>query len=187
MKRFLLVVGILSITALTLGVAGFAYAQNQTPPNPDHPYGPGMMRNYGDYGRGYWHGMMGEFGRGYGRGMMDWNSGYGPMHEWMVAALAERLGVPTDEIEARHAAGESMWEIAQSEGLSVDEIQDLMFSAHDKALEDAVANGWMTEEQAKWMDAHMDQMWSGDFENGAFGGHCGGGGRYNNSRWQDQN
>ena len=44
------------------------------------------------------------------------------------------------------------------------------------ALEDAVANGLMTEEQAEWMDGHMEQMWSGDYEDGGFGGHCGGGG-----------
>jgi hypothetical protein len=179
MKKILLVVGIVSITVLAFGAVGYAYAQNQTPPGLEYPHGSGMM---GDLD-GYEHGMMG----GYGHGMMGLNGEYGPMHGSMVAALAEALAISSDEIEARHDAGETMWEIAESEGLSAEEIQKVMSSTHDNALEDAVANGLMNEEQAEWMDDHMDQMWSGDYQDGAFGGHCGGGGMYNNSRWQGEN
>jgi hypothetical protein len=70
--------------------------------------------------------------------------------------------------------------------LSADEIQNLMLSAHDTALEDAVANGQLTEEQAEWMDSHMEQMWNDEYGEGDFGGHCGGGG-WNISRWQGEN
>ena len=191
MKKVLLVVGIASIAVLAFGVVGYAYAQTQTPPAPQYPYGHGMMGDYEGYGRGQGRGMHALNGvegmGGYGHGMMGLNGEYGPMHESMVAALVKALELPSEEIEARHDAGETMWEIAEAEGLSAEEIQELMFSAHDIGLEDAVANGWMTEEQAEWMDGHMDQMWSGDYENGAFGGHCGGGGMYNNSRWQAEN
>ena len=184
MKKILLVVGVVSIAVLALGFVGYAYAQNQTPPGLDYPHGPGMM---GDFD-GYDHGMMGDHGRGYGHGMMTGLNGeHGPMHETMVTALADALDLPADEIEARHDAGETMWEIAETEGLSAEETQELMSSAHNNALEDAVANGLMTEEQAEWMDDHMDQMWNGDYQEGAFGNHCGGGGMYNNSRWQGEN
>lgn len=167
MKKILVVVGILSIVVLAFGAAGLAFAHNQTPPDSENPYG---------YGRG----MMGDYDRGFGNGMfagmgMSWNDEYGPMHETMVAAVADALGLSLEEIEARHDAGETLWEIAAAGGLSDEEIQNLMSSAHDVALEDAVANGWMTEEQTKWMDAHMEQMWNGDYGNGHFGGHCGGG------------
>jgi hypothetical protein len=162
MKKTYLIVAIIGVTVLALGLAGFAYAQDQTPPNPEYPYGPGMMGSFG--GRG----MMGGFG---GRGMMGWNGEEGPMHEAMIAELAEVLGLEESEIEARHDAGETLWEIAEAEGLSDEEIQDLMFSAHDVALEEAVANGWLTEEQAEWMEDHMNGMWEG-------GNHCGGG-RFN--------
>ena len=190
MKKTLLIVAILSIAVLTLGVAGYAYAQDQTPHAPEYPYGLGMMEDYD----GYDHGMMGGYVHGYGHGMhvlsgaegMDWNGEHGPMHEAMIATFAEALDLIPEEIEARHDAGETLWEIAEAEGLSAEEIQDLMFSTHDFALEDAVANGWMTEEQAGWMNAHMEQMWSGDYQNGSFGSHCGGGG-YNNPRWQGEN
>ena len=174
MKKTLLIVAVLSVTVLTLGLAGYAYAQVQTP---EYLYGPGMMGNDDGYG----HGMMGGAGRGMmsGYGMhalngaegMGWNGEEGPMHEAMVTAVAEALGLTPEEVEARHDAGETIWQIAEAEGLSAGEIQDLMFSAHEFALEDAVANGWLTQEEADWMDSHMESMWSG--ENG---NHCGAGG-----------
>ena len=187
MKKILLVAVGFMIAVSVFGVAGFAYAQNQTPPVPEYPYSPGMMGANDGFGSGYGHGMMAGYGRGYGHGMMGWNGEYGPMHEAMVAVIADALDITPEEIEARHDAGETMWQIAEAEGLSAEEIQALMFSAHDFALEDAVADGWMTEEQAEWMDAHMNQMWSGDYENGDFGGHCGGRGWNTNSRWQGEN
>ncbi len=178
MKKILLVVGVVSIAVLAFGAVGYAYAQNQTP---DFPFGHGMMGDYEGNEQDHGHGMMG----GYGHGMMDWDGEYGPMHELMVAALAETINIPSDEIQNRHDAGETMWEIAEAEGLSAEEIQEVMSSTHDNALEDALANGLMTEEQAEVMDDHMDQMWSGDYQDGA--GHCGGGGWHNNSRWQGEN
>ena len=178
MKKILFVVGVISVAVLAFAVVGFAYAQTQTPPYPEYPYGPGMMGNDKDSGRAYGHanGFLG----------MGWDSKVGPMHTAMVAALAEALDIPAEEIEARHDAGETIWEIAQAGGLSTEEIQDLMLSTHDIARDDAVANGWMTAEQAEWMDAHMEQMWSGDYQDGAFGGHCGGRG-WTSLRWQADN
>jgi len=161
MKKILLVVAGFGVATLVFGVAGFAYAQSQIPPTPEYPYGPGMMGNYDDDGPGYGHGMMGGGSRGMmgGYGMMGWNGEEGPMHEAMVAVVADALGLTPEEIETRHDAGETLWEIAEAEGLSAEEIQDLMSSAHDAALEDAVANGDLTQEQADWMNSHMEQMW----------------------------
>lgn len=164
MKKILWVVSGFMVAVLVFGVVGFTYAQSQTPSTPEYPYGPGMMDDYDGYGPGFGRGMMGSYGnRGLmgGYGMMDWNGEEGPMHEAMVAAVADALGLTPEEIETRHDAGETLWEIAEAEGLSVEEIQDLMFSAHDAALEDAVANGDLTQEQADWMDSHMEEMWEG--------------------------
>lgn len=152
MKKILLVVAGFLVAVLVFGLAGFAFAQSQTPPTPEYPYGRGMMAENDGFGRG----MMGSYG---GHGMMGWNGEEGLMHEAMVAAVAEALGLTPEEIETRHDAGESIWQIAAAEGLSSEEIQDLMYSAHDAALEDAVANGWLTQEQADWMDSHMEGMW----------------------------
>jgi hypothetical protein len=185
MKKILIGMVILVVSIFALGIAGFAYANNPTPPAPEHPYGPGMMGDYG--GEGYNRGMMGGNGENFSYGMMGWNGEYGTMHDAMVVALAEALGLTQEEVEARQDTGETLWQIAAAEGLTDEEIRDVMLSAHDLALEDVVTKGLLTEEQAEWMDAHMEQMWSGDYENGGFSGHCGGGRYSNNSRWQGDN
>ncbi len=136
MKKTVIALAILGAVTLSLGIAGYAYAQSQAP-------------TYG------YHGMM----MGYGYGMMYGEEG--PMHETMVAVFAEALGLTPEEIEARHDAGETLWQIAESQGLSPEDIQDLMLTAHDQALEQAVAEGWMTPEQAGWMQSHMGQGFYG--------------------------
>ena len=175
MKKTIWITALVLIGVLAFGIAGLAYAHNQTPPTSENPYGPGMMNG------GFGHGRMGGFG------MMGWTGEYGPMHESMVAALADAIELSAEEIEARHDAGETLWQIAESQGLTADEVQDIMQSAHDLALEDAVADGWLTEEQAEWMQDHMQGMWDGDFENGTYGGHCGGGRFGGSTRWQGEN
>jgi len=56
--------------------------------------------------------------------------------------------------------------------LNAEETQELMSSAHEDALTEAVADGWLTAEQAEWMDEHMNGMWGGPNAAG-YGGHCG--------------
>jgi hypothetical protein len=138
--------------------ADYGYSQDQTSPPGEYPYGPDMMDGYGGYG----YGMMGA-------GMMGWYGDEGPMHEVMLDTFAQSLNLSPQEIEDRHNAGETLWEIARAEGLSEAEIRELMFSAHDTVLENAVSEGWLTQDQADWMDQHMNQMWDGDYN------HCGGG------------
>lgn len=172
MKKILIGITMLSIAALTLGVAGYVYAQGQTPPTPDYPYGRGMIGGYDGYG----HGMMGS-------GMMGWNGEDSPMHEVMTEALAEALGLSAEEVEARHDAGETLWDIAETEGLNGEEIQELMFNAHDVAQADAVDNDWLPQKQADLMDEHMEQMWDGNYD------HCDGknapgpGARWHGMNW----
>jgi Protein of unknown function (DUF2680) len=108
-----------------------------------------MGGQYGGYG------MMGGFG-------MMGAGNYGPMHQYMVEALAEALKLTPEEVQSRIDGGETPWQIAQSQGLSQDQIQQLMLDAHDKALDKAVEAGLLTQEQADWMDQHMESMWSGD-------------------------
>jgi hypothetical protein len=172
MNKILVGIALLGIALLTFGGVGYVYAQTQTPPEPPYPYGPGMMGGY----RGYGHGMM-----GFGHGWMGFDGGEGPMHQSMVSALAGALDLSVEEIESRHDAGETLWEIASAEGLSDEEIREVLDAAHDSALDDAVANGWLTEDQAEWMDEHMDGMWDYEGDFGGFGGHCGSGWRYNDT------
>ena len=145
MKKFLAISAIVVLTVLVLGVVGFAYAQSQTPPAPDKPYGRGMMGGWGNRGMGP--GMMGRWGSG----------GNGLMHEYMEDAFAEAFGISHEDLEAKLDAGETMWSIAQAQGLSDDEIAKLMVDARTKALKKAVTDGVLTQEQADWMSQHMQQ------------------------------
>ena len=184
MNKKLIVISVLSLVVLTLGLAGYAYAQGQSSPPDEYPYGPDMMDGYGGHvdemmGAGY--GMMGSSMMG--SGMMGWQGGEGPMHEGMITSLAESLDLSPQEIEARHDGGESIWEIAEAEGLSDEEISDLMFSAHDVTLADAINDGLLTQDQADWMNDHMNQM-----SDGEFGNHCDEENKNNtNTRWHGMN
>jgi hypothetical protein len=153
-KAMFVIVGVLVLSFL-FGAAGFAYAQTQNPQDETVPFGTPRGR-----------GMMG----GFGQGMMG-SGEYGPMHEYMEQALAAKLGLTEEEIEDKLAAGESMWSIAQAQGLTDDEVTALMLTARDEALKAAVAAGTLTQEQADWMAQHMQQMRGF----GAGAGHCGGG------------
>ena len=93
MKKVLIVSAVVLITVAALGIAGFAYAQSQTPPAPFSTYGPGMMNGGWSANGGQPGGMMSGF---------SWagNGTYGPMHEYMVASLAKELGLSAEEVEA---------------------------------------------------------------------------------------
>lgn len=162
------------ITILALGAAGFAYAQAQNPPTPQPPAGTGttqtqpgwgmmggMMRGWNSSGQsgmmnwrqGLRRGMMGSYARGFAQGS------FGPMHEYMITALADKLGLTVEDLQAKIQAGETPLEIAAAQGLSADQVKDLVEQAHDEALKAAVAAGVLTQEQADFMDQRMESMW----------------------------
>ncbi len=184
MKKIWILVAVVAISLVALGAAGLAYAQTQTPPentaNPPVPlYGPGMM------GRGA------RMGGGMGPGMMMGGWGqtgeYGPMHEYMLAAFAETLGISAEELQAELDAGETMWTIVAAQGISEEDFAQLMLDTHAQAIELALADGAITQEQADLMLEHSRYM----AENGmGFGnGHCMGrprGGRGMMGRWNAQ-
>lgn len=172
MKKTLFVLTIVGLAVFALGVAGYTYAQAQTP---TPAYGPGMMgtgngHNSGMMGQGYGSGMMGE---GYGHGMMggeDHPGETGALHAYMYPAMSAALGLTPEEFDARHEAGETFWDIAQSQGLTTEEAWTLMQTARDEALQEAVADGVISQEFADQMLAHMEGMHGEGF---GPGDHCG--------------
>jgi len=143
MKKPLIVISLVILAVLAFGVVGLVYAQPPFPPTQPSPgFGPGMM------GRS---GMMG------GRGMMG-GQGMGGMHPYMLAAVAEKLGMTPEELQDEMNNGKTMWQVAEAKDLSNEEITLLMLDARTKALDDAVAAGAMTADQAEWMRTHWEQM-----------------------------
>jgi hypothetical protein len=123
--------GLLVVAALAVLGAGVAVAQTPQPPSPGN--GAGM-------------------GPGIGRG---------PLHEYMVKAMADALGISTSEFEARHDAGQSAYQIALDLGLSADKIPTLLSAARSKALDAAVADKAITQAQADWMKSRGPGMGQG--------------------------
>jgi hypothetical protein len=171
MKKLLIIGAVLALALVAFGAVGLVYAQTQTPPTPETPifpgYGPGMMG-----GRG---GMMGGFQSG----------SFGPMHDYMVEAYAQALGITEEELQDRLAGGENMWQIALSLGFSEEAVPGLMIAAHTQALNIAVEAGVITRQQADWMIQRMAQMQAqgsgpGAGGCGGFGGRMMGGWRWNN-------
>ena len=118
--------------------------------------GPGCMM--GGYGNGYGPGTMMQ---GYGPGSMMGRRGLGTargeglMHEYMISAFAEAIDLTVEAVETRLADGESLKEIAIAQGCTEDQLPDLLTQVHQAALDAAVADGIITEEQADLMLDHM--------------------------------
>jgi len=174
MKKFLLIATVVTafVAVLALGITSWAFAQAPDPDDTVCPY-------CGSYGAG----MMG--GRG-GRGGQYGEAG--PLHDYMFPAIAEALGLSTDELQAAHDAGKTAWVIAQEQGKTFEEFQTLMAEARSKAFTQAVADGVITQAQADWMLERMNGAQGNGYGAGMMGaGGCGGygpgnrgGGRWNN-------
>jgi hypothetical protein len=70
------------------------------------------------------------------------------MRATMHAALADALGITVDELETALAEGQSPMQLAQELGLDFDVLHEARLAAFDQALEAAVADGRLTQEEA---------------------------------------
>jgi hypothetical protein len=104
----------------------------------------------------------------------------GPMHDYMVKALAEALGMDATQLESRLDNGETAYQIALAQGISAEDIPTLLSNAHAKALDLAVSAGVISQQQADWMKSRGFSKGTG-MGNGSCGGmgsgHSRGGGR----------
>ena len=137
------------VLVLTLGTVGFAYAQTptQTP------------------GAGTGTGMMG--GRGPRGGMTAGVVGEGILHDYMVTGFAEKLNIPASDLEVRLDQGETMAQIAAAQGLTVEQFRALMVEVRGQAIDQALKDGKLTQQQADWMKQRgAGQMAAGGMGNG---------------------
>ena len=70
--------------------------------------------------------------------------------------FAQACNITPEELQARLDAGDSMWVIAQEKGLSADQFTQLMQQARSASLQQAVADGTLTQAQADWMQQRMN-------------------------------
>jgi hypothetical protein len=151
-----LVIGLLVALTLVLGVAGAALAQGSTPPADDAcPFGGGC----------------GGFGMG-GPGM----GGFG-YHGTLPDLLAEALGMTVDELYEALADGKTVAEVAEQQGVGLADVVEAVMAPRVEQLEQAVADGYLTQEQTDWMIDEMTEHLTWRFENFGLGnGDYGSGG-----------
>ncbi|MBS3750179.1 MAG: hypothetical protein KGY39_01595 [Anaerolineales bacterium] len=141
-KISLLIIGITVLGLAFFGVST-VLAQEPTPPAfPSNPVGRGPL-NQSDGPRG---------------------GGDGILKEYMPIALASEFGLTLEELDTLHKEGITLWEFAQGEGLSNEEFQNKMISARQTALQEAVADGVLSQEQADWMLNRMNNFGAGNRE-----------------------
>jgi hypothetical protein len=151
-------VGLLVALVLVLAVVGTVLAQDSTPPLNDTCPNAGTCGGYG----------MG--GLGYGGTMLD--------------TLAEALEMPVEDLYAALADGQAIADIAAAQGVEMADLVTALIAPHVERLEQAVAQGDLTREQADWMIEEMAEHMALRLENfslgaGGYAGGCGmGGGGY---------
>jgi hypothetical protein len=145
MKKSLLGILIVAVVVFALAITGVVHAQSNTPT---------YSTTQTDYGFGGHGGMMG------GRTGIDQD---GLLHDAMIAAFAEKLGISVEDLNARLASGETMYSIAKAEGLTDEEFATLMVDTRNQAIDQAVTNGTLTQAQADWMKTRSNMMGSGSF------------------------
>ncbi len=89
-------------------------------------------------------------------------AGDGPLHDYMVNAMAQALGITPADFEARVASGQSAYQIAVALGISAEKIPALLSGARAQALDAALAAGVITQQQAGWMKSRGAQMGTGN-------------------------
>jgi hypothetical protein len=142
---------VLVVGALAIGLAGTALAQGETP-EAEKETAPRAGRFH--------------FGRG-------------PGGDVAMEAIAEALGMTTDELSLQLWAGESLADLAEEAGVELQDLRDAVTAAQEAAqrdaIEQAVEEGTITREHADWLLEGLDNGYWGGGGFG-FGGHHGRGG-----------
>lgn len=180
MKKLLIIGTLAGVVLLALGVAGYAYAKSTDVD----------VRSYVANTLGAGRGMMG--GHGYGQGMpgrscagSDENGEHGFLHDYMSTAFAQALGLTPEELEARCQAGDTLWDIAEEQGLTLEQLREMIVTARTNAINQAVEDEVITQLQADFMLERLENM----AENGmgfGFGAGNGGCGHNRGGRWNNQ-
>jgi hypothetical protein len=158
MKKLFILGTLALVVALTAGAVGLAYAQG---PNPQPAAeADGEAYPYRSQNRAGMAQMMSRMmGQRAGGTMGACQLGEpGVMHDYMINAWADVLGLDSTALQARLDGGERMIDIALSQGYTFDEVRALMVEAKNAALEQAVADGIITPEQAEQMQQRMERM-----------------------------
>jgi hypothetical protein len=139
MKKVFKSLVVVAVLVVALASTSAVFAQTTSPgsSNPGNPTGSASAGAMGNGRRG-----------GYQVNPLN-ETQDGILHDEMVAAFAEALGLTVDEINERLADGETMSEIALSTGMNYDEFIVLLNEIHEQVIDQVVGDGVMTQDQAR--------------------------------------
>jgi hypothetical protein len=145
------------VAVILIGSVAAASAQTGSTPNWS-PMGAGMMQGYtGPYtGTMPMWGMMHNY-----TGTMPFHGSMmaaGGMHEQVMTAVATRLGTTYDQLITALQNGQTIAQLADAKGVSLEALQQVANTARANALNQLVQQGVITREQADWMLDRMDAM-----------------------------
>ncbi len=76
-------------------------------------------------------------------------------HGMMSEVIADLLGMSREEVQTERESGKSISEIAQEKDVAEQELSNSMLEAKTERFQEAVENGYLTQEQA---DERMERM-----------------------------
>jgi hypothetical protein len=178
MKK-VLIIAVTIVAVIALGNVLLASAQNGNPPNQPGGTCPlgytcpfsGTMPN-GMLGRGGMmggRGMHGMMGAGIYTGTMPMHSAMvaaGGMHEQVWTAIAQELDLTYEQLTQAVQNGQTIAQLAEAQGVELEDLQQAARDAHQAALTDLVEQGGLTQDQADWMLDHLEDMPMLNFEQG---------------------
>ena len=130
MKKLFIGIGLVGVIALAFGAANVAFAQDTQLNGPGAgghgPHGPGDDGHFGD----------------------------GLLHDYMTQNLTDALGISVEEFSSRRDSGESFFQIALDLGFNEGEIHAMMLTAYEADIEQALADGVITQEQVEQFQQH---------------------------------
>jgi hypothetical protein len=176
MKKALIIGSLVVVGILIFGAVGVASAQTLLP----RIFGSRSMSDWESRSsmmnsQGTGTGMMGG-GRG-SRGMMGSQIDSGILHDYMLAGFAAAFDMEVADLQARLDAGETMYDVAVSLNYTQEQFTELMTTVRTDAINQALADGVITQEQADWMLTRLSQRGQGGFGTGTCTGDCQLGGR----------
>ncbi len=128
MKKWQIIVGLALAVVVAASLSVAAFAQTATPPPPGMGYG------YGQGGYGMRFGMNGGT---------------------LVDVTAQVTGLSTTDVVAELQAGQTFAQVAQAHGKTADDLVTAFLAGREAALDQAVADGRMTQATADTMLATM--------------------------------
>jgi uncharacterized protein YidB (DUF937 family) len=102
-----------------------------------------------------------------------------------LSTVAEALGLSEDDLRTALEGGQTLAEVAEEQGVDTQEVVDAIVTAQQERLDEAVADGDLTQEQADEIAANAEERVTAlvNGEMPAFGGRGGPGGPGGHGGW----